>query len=73
MVMFPLIAILYQRHIPYPVLRPHNLGSLCYNQPYTSIYEAGNIRCQESHCTDSDSYDENDTIQSCHSGKHDSG
>jgi hypothetical protein len=29
---------------------------------YTSIYEAGNIRYQESHCTDYDSYGENDPI-----------
>ena len=39
---------------------------------YTSIYEAGNIRYQESHCTDYDSYGENDPIQSFF-GKHDSG
>ena len=39
---------------------------------YTSIYEAWNIRYQESHCTDYDSYGENDPIQSFF-GKHDSG
>ena len=39
---------------------------------YTSIYEAGNIRYQESHCTDYDSYGDNDPIPSFF-GKHDSG